>query len=356
MERHIRPIGGEFWYDNRICDNEANNLPDSEILLLNGGQSAIEFIIQNVNFENSDYVLMPSYLCPTILYKFKKKNINILFYEINKDLSINIESIKPLVEHYHVKALFFINYFGFYHTNDTLLYLKSLKEAGIILIEDSVQMLWFKRLNKFLGNYVFNSYRKFFPVDGSMVLCNKHLKFIELNDNYKNLIHEARNAKTKYIYMNIGKEEDFLRKFNEAEEWYYKRTTINMVDKESREFLANVNYPLVREQRINNYNYLFNKLKEFKEVTSLFDKSLIEDNTPLVLPITINRRDIIRKKLRKYNIFCPVHWDITHETWPEYFPNSLELSKSILSIPIDWRYNKNDIDYFLDKFYSILIE
>ena len=126
----MKPFGGEFWYDNSIMNDEVDNLSDSEALLLNGGQTAIEFIIQDINFDNNEYVLMPSYLCPEILHKFKEKNIGIIFYEINKDLSINIESIQALIENYNIRALFFINYFGFYHNDITLMYLKKLKFDG----------------------------------------------------------------------------------------------------------------------------------------------------------------------------------------------------------------------------------
>lgn len=356
MEGHIKPIGGEFWFDNRIINNSTNNLNKVNSVLLNGGQSAIEFILQDINLIETEYVLMPSFLCPTILFKFIKRNINILYYEIKEDLSINIESVTELIEKFNVKVVFFINYFGFYHNNSTIAYLKSLKENGLILIEDAVQMLWFDRLNKFIGNYVFNSYRKFFPADGSLVLCNEPSTFNIINDEYYNLIAKARINKTEYILNDKGKEEDFLNKFQEAEEWYYRRNTINEIDIESKDFLSHVNYPLIVEQRINNYNYLYDNLSESKKAKLLFNKKQIEDNVPLALPLVINHRDFVRKELRKYNIYCPVHWDITEEVWAVNFPNSLELSKSILSIPIDWRYNENDMDYFLEKFNSVLIE
>lgn len=347
MERCIKPIGGEFWFDDGILNNDVNNFNNIDFMLLNGGQSSIEFILQDIDLKEHEYILMPSYLCPTILYKFAKKNINVVFYEIEEDLSINIKSVKELMERFNVKALFFIDYFGFYHNEETLNYFKILKENGIILIEDAVQMLWFNKLNKFIGNYVFNSYRKFFPSDGSLVLCHKSLKLNILEDDYYNLMYEARIKKTEYIKNNVGKEDDFLNKFSEAQEWYYKRDTINAMDTQSKEFLRHVNYSLVKEQMLNNYIYLYNKLKEFNNVKILFNKDRIEDNVPLAMPILISNRDFVRKELRKYNIYCAVHWDITKESFVEKFPKSIEVSKSILSIPIDWRYNEKDLDCFL---------
>lgn len=354
MEGYIKPIGGEFWFENDILSKDINNFNSITSLILNGGQSAIEFILQDIDLNKDEYLLVPSYLCPTILYKFKKKNINILFYKINEDLSIDIPDINQLIEKFNVRALFFINYFGFYHSEECIEYLNSLKQKGIILIEDAVQMLWFNKLNKFIGDYIFNSYRKFFPADGSLVLCNTKPSFKTIEDKYYKLVLEARIRKTEYLKNHIGKEEDFLNKFREAEEWYYKRENINLINESSKEFLSYVNYSKIKAQRLSNYNYLYDKLRDNNKVEILFDKDRIEDNVPLFFPVFINNRDFVRKELRKYNIFCPVHWDISEEGWAGNFQKSLEISKSILSIPIDWRYNEKDMDYFLDKFNIIL--
>ena len=356
MERSIKPIGGEFWFENDILDENIVNLTEQNLLLLDGGQSALEYILRDIDANGHEYILMPSYLCPTILYKFKEKNIKILFYEINEDLSVDIGSVKELIAQFNVRALFFIDYFGFYHNEQTLNYFKQLKESGIILIEDAVQMLWFGKLSKFIGDYVFNSYRKFFPCDGSMVLNNfdNKVEYKPIEDSYNKLILEARTEKTEYIKNAVGKEEKFLKKFTEAEEWYYKREDINSIYKRSKDFLQHINYQKVIKQRIENYIYLYEKLKGNQQVRILFAPQKIDDNIPLVFPVLINNRDFVRNELRQYNIYCPVHWDITEEKWAEQFPKSLNTSKRILSLPIDWRYSKKDMQYLLDKFECVL--
>lgn len=355
MEGYIKPIGGEFWFDNAILNKNIDNFNETNSILLNGGQSAIEFILQDIDLKESEYILMPSYLCPTILYKFEKKNISMLFYEINEDLSINIEDVKELIKKFNVKVLYFINYFGFYHNEETITYFKDIKEKGIILIEDAVQMLWFKKLNKFIGNYVFNSYRKFFPYDGSMVICDSktNSNFKIKKDKYYKLVLEARIKKTQYINKHIGEEENFLNKFIETEKWYYKRNTINGIDEISKQNLSHIDFHKLKKERIDNYNFIYGKLKECNKVKVLFNTNQIEDNAPLAFPILINDRDFIRKELRKYNIYCPVHWDVTEERWILDFPKSISISKSILSIPIDWRYNLKDMNRITDTIFNL---
>ncbi|WP_026882558.1 hypothetical protein [Clostridium akagii] len=354
MEGLMKPIGGEFWFDDIFLDNTINNMKNSNGILLSGGQSAIQFIIENINFKQDEYILIPSYLCPTILYNFQRKKINILFYEINEDLSINLMDIENKINQYKIKALFFIDYFGFYHDNNTIQFLKSIKENGIILIEDAVQMFWFKRMKKFIGDYVFNSYRKFLPVDGSVVLCNNNGEFEFDEDDYCKLMNEARLKKTQYIKFNIGKEQEFLNLFNEAEEAYYKRKNVNGMDNESKKLLNKTNYELIKKTRFDNYTYLYDRLKEVSGIKILFNKELIEDNIPLGLPILINNRDFIRKELRNYSIYCPIHWDISNEAFIKEFDKSLYVSNNLLTLPIDNRNNEEDMERLLSEIMKLV--
>jgi dTDP-4-amino-4,6-dideoxygalactose transaminase len=105
---------------------------------------------------------------------------------------------------------------------------------------------------------------------------------------------------------------------------------------------------------LENFKYLYNKIIQIESIKPIFSYDNIENEIPLAFPIVVNNRDFIRLELMKYNIFCPVHWIIKNEDWSQNFPDSLELSKKILSIPIDWRYKKQDIDYFIYSLNEIL--
>lgn len=349
MEGRMKPIGGEFWFDKKLFCDKVSNFRDLYAVFLSGGQSAIQFILDDIKFKSDEYVLVPSYLCPTILYSFQRRNINYMFYEINEDLSINLKDIEGKINSNKVKALFFIDYFGFYHADKTIEFLKSIKRDGVILIEDAVQMFWFKRMNKFIGDYIFNSYRKFLPIDGSIVLCNRHDEFNYMEDNYCKLMNKARTKKTRYVQNDIGKEEEFLNLFSIADKAYYERKNIIGMDDQSKKLLDKVDYKLIGELRRENYNYLYDILINFSNIKILFNKQLIEDNVPLTFPILIHNRDSIRKKLRESFIYCPVHWDVRNESWIDNFKKSKKISNSILSLPIDWRYNKEDINFLIKK-------
>lgn len=354
MDGCIKPIGGEFWFEGDLFNKSVNNFKGVNAVFLSGGQSAIRFILEDINFKEDEYVLMPSYLCPTILYNFEKLGIKIIFYKIDKNLCINIKDIRDKLNRYKVRALFFINYFGFYNDNKIVEFLKEIKSNGIILIEDAVQMLWFNKIAKFIGDYIFNSYRKFLPIDGSIVLSNKIVQYKSKKDRYYYLMNEARIKKTAYIKSNIGSEEEFLNIFKEAHEHYYEENDILGMQSSVKEILSIVNYEKIRRTRIENYNYIYDKLTGIQGIRVLFNKKLISDNVPLAIPIIIDNRDYVRKKLMEYKIYCPIHWDIIDEDWVSDFMESRYISKHILSIPIDWRYDKNHMDYAVNYLLKII--
>lgn len=343
MEGHLKSIGGEHWFTDNLFSVNINNFKNTKAIFLSSGQSAIRFILEDIDMKNNEYVLIPSYLCPTILYNFKDLGVKYKFYQVNSDLSIDLEDIYSKIHKNNIKAIFFINYFGFYHNEKTLLCLEKLKNEGIIIIEDSVQMLWFEK-KCFIGDYVFNSYRKFLPIDGAIVLSKKIESYDFKDDNYNSIIKLARYKKTLFNKFKIGNEAEFLNLYEKAEQEYYKRKDIIGMDNESKQLLSMIDYNFILKKRLENYCYLYDKLKENNEIKILYSKDSIKNNCILGMPIMIENRDSIRKKMREFNIYCPVHWNIVKEEWVNEYSGSKYLSKRILTLPIDQRYNFEDMN------------
>ncbi|MDR5585913.1 MULTISPECIES: DegT/DnrJ/EryC1/StrS family aminotransferase [Clostridium] len=379
MIRNLKyPIGGEFWFEDKFQDKNIFNDIESQGLLLSGGDSAIRFILNEISFKYGEVIALPSYLCPTIVKLIEKLNIKYKFYNINRDLSINMESIENLISKYNIKAVFFIDYFGFYHSESTRKFLKNLQSKKILIIEDAVQKFWIKWQDKFIGDYVFNSYRKFLPIDGSLVLFNKDrilnnikalnksdklvefkkindsLKYREANDDYFKLMENARDIKTKFILEGIGNENDYLHLFDMAHKVYYERKDIFKINSKHKEYLNYFPVNKLIDKRSENYKYIFKNLKNIKEITFLNHSENLYDNTPLVFPILIENRDYIKKQLMKRNIYIPVHWKLSKEPWINEFKESLSISKRILSLQIDWRYETQDMDVLVNSLKDIL--
>jgi len=72
-------------------------------------------------------------------------------------------------------------------------------------------------------------------------------------------------------------------------------------------------------------------VKEYNSV-ALF-KTLPVNVVPLGFPVVINERDIKRNKLRKNNIFCPIHWKL-NSVRLSGMKDSESLSEQLLTLPI----------------------
>lgn len=354
MEVRTNPIGGEFWWDSSLYDQDIQNDIYNEGTLLDGGKSAIEYILEDIQISRNEIILLPKYLCPTIVEIVCRTGIKYKFYDINEKLGIDVLSIDSLIHCHPVKAVLFINYFGFFHGHNTISFMKGLKEKGIIIIEDAVQMLWVKRQKDFIGDYIFNSYRKFLPLDGSIVLSSKKDRVNARHNKYFCLMEEARKKKTDYIINGVGVEEDFLRIFSEAHQAYYNEEQCGGMHDKYEKMLIKLPIERLIQQRRKNYGYLLKELSKVKEIIILYHIHKLGNNIPLAFPILIKDRDRIREELMNYNIYAPIHWTLDNAKWLDKQNICLEISRNILSLPIDWRYTIEDMKYMVKTLKEIL--
>lgn len=350
---NLKPIGGEPWFDTNLFCHTLNQLEQASGTFLSGGQSSLNFIVKNLQMKADEIILLPSYLCPTIVQNLDRNHARYSFYTINSDLSINISDLQAKIDKNKVKAVFFIDYFGFYHQAETKEYLKSLKEKNIILIEDAAQMLWLEK-KEFIGDFTFNSYRKFLPIDGSIVISEQAGYYEGKADAYYALMNEGRMKITSYVKYGLGNVEVFVRLFSKADEAYGKSTEINGMMEISKQLLNQLDIDYIGQVRRRNYIYLFDQLSEIVGITPLFDKNLLGDQIPIGFPILIKNRDKIRKELRAKAIFCPVHWPLLEEKWIHEYPDSITLAENLMTLPIDARYEKEDLDRLLRELLNLL--
>lgn len=348
-------IGGQFQYDPKLFYDTPIRSVDK--LLFDGASSSLRFIISKLNFKSDEYVLLPSYLCPTIIENFNKMNVNIIFYSINYDLSINLVDLKSKLNNNKIKAIYFIEYFGMHHNDETIEFLKMMKSKGYTIIQDAVHTLYLDEYDNFIGTYCFNSLRKYGPIDGSVLLSdfNFHLhKHYGYNTEYINTIMEARNEKYKYLKGEIVYEDIFLNEFKRAEEFYQNNKELSILPFNKEKELEKLNLEYIKKKRIENFKYLYELLKEKNNIKIVTTKERLKNSIPFAMIILIDSRDMVREKLFNKRIFCPILWDINKCDYIKNFKESLKISQRILMIPIDQRYDKEDIRKFVEVFNEIV--
>ena len=101
--------------------------------------------------ENSSKVMLPVFVAEGVIRPFKDKNIPVIFYKLNADLSPDMIDIEEKLElNTDIRCMLVVHYFGF--AQDLVPVKKICSTHSIILLEDCVHGLFSKDENKnYLG-------------------------------------------------------------------------------------------------------------------------------------------------------------------------------------------------------------
>jgi dTDP-4-amino-4,6-dideoxygalactose transaminase len=105
-----------------------------------------------------------------------------------------------------------------------------------------------------------------------------------------------------------------------------------------------MNWEDISVRRRKNYLHLQEKIGEFALIPLLDDATV-----PLGFPVRVANRNSIREALFRAEIYPPVHWPI-NECVPDEFTESHTLSREIMTLPCDQRYNEEDLDRMIEVF------
>ncbi len=139
------------------------------------GRIATALALINENIGAGDEVLVPAYHCESMVAPVRHTGATAVFYRINADTSINIDSITELLTP-KTKVIVVTHFFGFPQN------VKELRsfcdQHDLIMIEDCAHSFFGKFCGHPVGyyaDYAIASTMKFFPVfDGGLLASNKH--------------------------------------------------------------------------------------------------------------------------------------------------------------------------------------
>ena len=78
-------------------------------------------------------------------------------------------------------------------------------------------------------------------------------------------------------------------------------------------------------------------------------------SVPLFIPVSVQNRDAVRRKMFESNIFLPIHWPIDDSISDKYkLITGTKYAKSELSIIVDQRYGVTDMVRILETLESVL--
>ncbi len=126
-----------------------NKITDRKWIYASNGRSSIYHILKDLNFSK---ILVPVYICDTVLEPLKKLNIEPIFYDLDQeDLNPSLESIKILTKKYNVKVVLVASMYG--NPADLLEIEKYCKENSIFMLDDSAQSFGAKLNGRYVGTF-----------------------------------------------------------------------------------------------------------------------------------------------------------------------------------------------------------
>jgi len=305
-----KEIGGYF----ELAINEGRFLHD-DLVKLNSGRNAFEYALRLVR---PSKVYFPKFTCDVMLEPLAKLGIEYAFYSIDENLEI-IDAPKLKKG----EVILYTNYFGMkdkYSRKLSEIYKES-------LILDCSQAYYFKPLKT---GHTLYSPRKFFGVsDGGLLSTNKLLA--------ENFATDVSTDRISHLTkrLELGAEAGY-RDFKINDESLVDQPILSMSIL-TRRLLGTIDFAHSRKKRHENASFLHSKLGSLNQL-----KVELKSASPLmVYPLLIDAPGM-RERLIANKVFTALYWPNVLEWCGE---EELEycLSKNLLPLPIDQRYDSNDM-------------
>ncbi|WP_313639225.1 hypothetical protein [Paenibacillus sp.] len=319
------------------------------------GRSAIFLALEELEMrEVEKTAYLPAYICDSVIQPFREKNYTIHFYSMGADL----KTPGNLPEGLNNVVFLYVHYFGF-ENQEIKKWLEIEKsKQHFFIIEDRVQSA-FSEFDNDMSDFKIYSYRKFTPQpDGALLISKekmeKDLDSLLTSDEDDFLLGQVEGKLRRSLSMN---ENEFLPLLKYSESQLDSRLTLSRMSEFSILLMERMDFEQLIKKRRGNWLFL-NELIErdnfIKKFLEPIFTSILDNEVPLGFPIFINAglRNSLRQFLISHNIFCPIHWTISEKK----FTDDVNISSSILTIPIDQRMNKEHILYVVEKIHEFFLE
>ena len=296
-----------------------------DLIKLNTARNSLEYILMIKGYKK---IYLPYFTCEVLLEPIRRLNLTYHFYKID----VNMD---PIID-FDVddeSCMLYTNYFGVKTAT-----VRELCQTQKNLIIDNAQAFYEAPIG---GVDTFYSCRKFFGVpDGAYLFTSGEQRIALQQDSAVNRVSHLIKA----IDLNI-----------EAGYADYVRNNDVLIDNEIKEMspftqrvLEGIDYNYCANKRKQNFSVLHSQLGELNELKLPF----AEDDTPMVYPLLVHQADL-KAKLIERKIFVPTYWPNVYD-WAA--PDSLEyhLTKHMVSLPVDQRYNTDDMKYMADMVRSLV--
>ena len=357
-----KEIGSNFWLSQEelsepllSLDPKTLDCAGSDFVWTSTGRSAISLVLQSIEEEGirSKRVLLPIFTCHTVVEPFIKNGYEVYPFYIDEHLRVMEKSLCQLIEKVQPSVLLFHNYFGFETCNLSQRFWGGIRENGIIVIEDCTQSLYSGFRCEY-ANFYIASIRKWCGVpDGGFAVRRKGVfthKPIDYDKPLEKKKVEASLLKHDYIINDKGDKNSFLSAFKEAEMILNEQQQVYSISPISLRVQEALDISSLKKRRRKNYAQLFDAITRSKDGLRAALPEIKEDDqvVPLYFPIYCLNRKATQKLLASHDIYAPILWPCPQEFEQEKDNTAEYIYDNLLCIPIDQRYNSEDMERILE--------
>jgi len=326
-------IGGEYPIAvTDILNAGVRHKEKPDVYTYSSGRAALFQILKFLQKEkNTKRILLPDYLCSSVLVPVKKLELEYVFYPIDEMLELEENALRDMYR--NGDAVLVINYYGLQDLSKTIAFIRELDDKAII-IEDDVQAYY--EFKKPLGDvdFKFTSLRKTFAVpDGGLVKTKHQLPVIEIPNTFGQ--YKAAAALLKSMREGNFNDKIYLELFEKGESIIDDELDCG-ISKIAEKLFGSLDEERVKVRRLVNAKYLLKELKK-RDIAPILP--LTDDHVPLFIPVYLENRNDVRQRMFQNEVFCPVHWPL--EGLP--LNRGAEMAEHELSLIVDHRYGQGDM-------------
>jgi len=314
---------------------------------LRSGREALHLVALNLNpGKQKPVVLMPAYCCHSMVDPFEKAGWEVVYYRLNEDLTADADYLVQVLATANPKAVLTMNYYGAASTKEATRCIKSEMPACKVIEDFSHCTFALTDIFNPQVDYYVTSIRKSVGVcDGSVIISRGAIdeSYIEEGDTeFVNSRRDCQRLKAEYAYSQCGEQKKaFYPELCRQEAVLDAFEGVHRISGTAQKMLGMLNGGMIRYARQQNMKHILDLLRGKVESVPGIEKCLA--GAPFSLPILVKNRDEVQQKLAKRGVYAPVLWPVCDEV-RAICPVSARMADEMLSIPIDQRYNYDDIE------------
>lgn len=317
-----------------------------EITYLRSGREALLYVSRNCKPEGEPVILFPAYCCWSMSAPFQKSGWRIVYYKLNEDLTVDLDYLDSLLHSCNPSAVLTMNFYGSASTAKAVGMIKAFSR-DIVVIEDFSHCTFsIREIFDAKVDYYVSSIRKSVGVcDGAVILSKAKMDesmIREESDEFSRRRAVAQKMKERYGFSKSQDDKQFfLGEIRACEGVLDEFDAVRPITDLALKQIAQVNGEDIAYARRENMKHLWGLLNGKIEMVPGLEKSF--DGAPFSLPILVDRRDEVQHQLAQNGVYAPLLWPICDEA-RNACPVSAKMADKMLSIPIDQRYNWDDME------------